>query len=49
MDKVKEIAKAVFVSPKVRLAAKALLIAIAGVIAGALGLGDGIVTAISGF
>jgi hypothetical protein len=37
MDKVKTIALAVFKSPKVRLAAKALAIAVAGVIAAEFG------------
>lgn len=37
MEKIKEIALAVFNSPKVRLAAKALALAAAGVVASELG------------
>ena len=49
MDKIKEIAKAVYNSSKVRLAAKTLGVAILVVIAEMLGLGEGIITIISGF
>ena len=49
MDKIKEIAVAVYKSPKVRLAAKTLGVAILVVIAELLGLGEGIIQVIQGF
>jgi hypothetical protein len=40
MEKAKEIIKAVYKNPKVRLAAKGLLLAIAAVVGDALGAGE---------
>jgi hypothetical protein len=48
MDKVKVILKAVYESPKVRLAFKGLLIAVAGVVAGVLGFNTEVIVGLLG-
>ena len=47
-DKIVKILKAIVASAKVRVALKALGIAVAGVVAGELGLGEAVVNLISG-